>query len=217
MMTQLASKALSPSPTVATTARLHATHLGAWMEIGDRCVLNHVDVGDYSYIERDCDVMNSHIGKFTSIAASVRINPSNHPWWRPTLHHFTYRPGKFGFSDTTQDVDDSVFTWRTEDSVIIGHDVWIGHGAIVLPGVAVGNGAIIGAGSVVTKNVSPYTVVVGNPARVLRPRFEDISVAERLEALSWWDWPHDMLKRRLPLFQGGVTGFLAEAEQTNRS
>lgn len=212
MTTQPASNALSPTPTVASTARLHASQLGAWTEIGDRCVLNHVEVGDYSYIERDGDLMYAHIGKFTSIAASVRINPSNHPWWRPTLHHFTYRPGKFGFGDAEQAVDDSIFAWRAEDRVTIGHDVWIGHGAIVLPGVSVGNGAIIGAGSVVTKEVPPYTVVVGNPARVLRQRFADAGVAERLEALRWWDWSHDTLKRRFPLFRQDVHSFLAEAE-----
>ncbi|GHB14003.1 LbetaH domain-containing protein [Modicisalibacter luteus] len=133
MSTQPASEVLAPSPIVASTVRLHATHLGKWTEIGDRCVLNHSDVGSYSYIERDCDVMYSGIGKFTSIAASVRINPSNHPWWRPTLHHFTYRPGKFGFSDTSQDVDDSAFVWRSKDRVTIGHNVCIGHSAIVLP------------------------------------------------------------------------------------
>ena len=92
----------------------------------------------------------------------------------------------------------------------------IGHGAIVLPGVTIGNGAIVGAGSVVTKDVAPYTIVVGNPARALRPRFEDASCAARLEALAWWEWPHERLARMLPLFQGDTGAFLEAAERESR-
>lgn len=216
MSRQPDSRRLSDAPSCAESARLHQSELGAWTEVGDRCVFNHVALGDYSYVERDCDLMYTRVGRFTSIASSVRINPSNHPWWRPTLHHFSYRPGKFGFAATDQAVDESVFSWRAEDRVDIGHDVWIGHGVIVLPGVTIGNGAIVGAGSVVTKDVAPYTIVVGNPARRLRPRFDDPQVAARLEALAWWDWPHERLARMLPLFQGETRAFLEAAEREGR-
>ncbi|MBY5985877.1 hypothetical protein KUW18_17460 [Halomonas sp. DP5Y7-2] len=208
---QPASTRLSEAPNVADDARLHASQLGRFTEVGSRCVFNHVSLGDYSYIERDGDVMFTRVGKFSSIAASVRINPSNHPWWRPTLHHFSYRPGKFGFSDEA--VDPEVFAWREADRVNIGHDVWIGHGAIVLPGVTIGNGAIVGAGSVVTKDVPAYHIVVGNPARVLRPRFDDPGVAGRLERLAWWDWSDERIKRHLSHFQGDVIRFLEAAEK----
>ncbi|MEQ5819901.1 DapH/DapD/GlmU-related protein [Halomonas sp. SCS19] len=208
---QPTSPRLSERPNVATDARLHHSELGRFTEVGSRCVFNHVSLGDYSYIERDGDVMFATIGKFTSIAASVRINPSNHPWWRPTLHHFSYRPGKFGFSDEALDAE--VFAWREADRVAIGHDVWIGHGAIVLPGVTIGHGAIVGAGSVVTRDVPAYHIVVGNPARVLRPRFDDPAIAERLERLAWWDWPDERIKAHLKGFQGNVEDFLAEAER----
>lgn len=216
MSSQPASRRLSAAPTSAPTAKLHESRLGVWTEVGDRCVFNHVTLGDYSYVERDCDLMFTEIGRFTSIASSVRINPSNHPWWRPTLHHFSYRPGKFGFAGSDQGVDDRIFDWRAEDRVVIGHDVWIGHGAIVLPGVTIGNGAIVGAGSVVTKDVDAYTIVVGNPARPLRPRFEDPETAARLEALAWWEWPHERLARMLPLFQGDTGAFLEAAEGKSR-
>ncbi|MEG3116180.1 DapH/DapD/GlmU-related protein [Salinicola sp. 4072] len=216
MSSQPVSRRLSAAPTSAPTAKLHESRLGAWTEVGDRCVFNHVTLGDYSYVERDCDLMFTEIGRFTSIASSVRINPSNHPWWRPTLHHFSYRPGKFGFAGSDQGVDDRIFDWRAEDRVVIGHDVWIGHGAIVLPGVTIGNGAIVGAGSVVTKDVDAYTIVVGNPARPLRPRFEDPETVARLEALAWWDWPHERLARMLPLFQGDTGAFLEAVEGESR-
>ncbi|ADM96736.1 DapH/DapD/GlmU-related protein [Dickeya dadantii] len=208
MCPQPPSPVLSPEPRLASDVKAHHIELGRWTEVAERTVLNHVSLGDYSYIMNDCDLMFTRIGKFTSIASHVRINPSNHPWWRPTLHHFTYRPGKYRLSDNPATVDEEIFTWRQQDNVVIGHDVWIGHGAIVLPGVTIGNGAIVGAGSIVTKSVPAWTVVVGNPARVLRPRFEDPAVAEKLEQLSWWDWPDEKIRDHLHLFQQDVTAFV---------
>lgn len=80
---------------------------------------------------------------------------------------------------------------------VAGHDVWIGHGALVLPGVRIGSGAIIGAGAVVTRDVAPYTVVAGNPARLVRRRFDPVTT-ERLLALAWWDWPLDRIRAAAP-------------------
>src|SRR5262245_57136447 len=84
--------------------------------------------------------------------------------------------------------------------VVVGHDVWIGHAAIILPGRTVGTGAVIGAGAVVTKDVDPYAIVAGNPARVIRQRFP-AAVAQRLQRLAWWDWDHDRLRAALPDFR----------------
>jgi carbonic anhydrase/acetyltransferase-like protein (isoleucine patch superfamily) len=78
--------------------------------------------------------------------------------------------------------------------------VWIGHGAIVLPGVTVGDGAVVAAGAVVTRNVEPYTIVAGVPARPIKRRFEP-ALAARLQALAWWDWPHDMLEASVEDFR----------------
>lgn len=196
------------SAKVNESAKIVGGHLGRWVEIAERCLLHDVNVGDYSYIQNDCNLMFTDVGKFTSIASAVRINPSNHPWWRPTVHHFTYRPGKFGFQEGGEQLDSEVFEWRKEDQVTIGNDVWIGHGVIILPGVKVGNGSIVGAGSVVTKDVPPWSIVVGNPARVLRPRFEDPTLGERLEAIAWWDWEHKKFEEHLALFQGETLEFV---------
>ncbi len=83
--------------------------------------------------------------------------------------------------------------------VTIGHDVWIGHGAIILPGTTVGNGAVVAAGSVVTKDVASYSIGAGNPAKVVRERFPK-SIWTELEAIGWWDLDHDTLKERVDDF-----------------
>ncbi|MFN3282562.1 MAG: CatB-related O-acetyltransferase [Tabrizicola sp.] len=85
---------------------------------------------------------------------------------------------------------------------VIGHDVWIGHGVLVLPGVRVGSGAILGAGAVVARDVDPYTIVAGNPARPVRPRFAPATVALLLD-VAWWDWPLDRIRAAVPALLAG--------------
>jgi phosphonate metabolism protein (transferase hexapeptide repeat family) len=153
-------------------------------------------MGDYSYITNDGNVIYSQIGKFCSFAAMVRINPGNHPMHRAAQHHFTYRSRQFGMGED----DTDVFGWRRTKMVAIGHDVWIGHGAIVLAGVTIGNGAVVGAGSVVTKDVPPYTIVAGVPAKMIRLRFSN-TIQEAMERIRWWDWSHQQLKDALNDFR----------------
>ena len=188
---------LSLTPLIDPTASLSSVTLGAYTEVGARTTLLEVALGDYSYVVNDSDIAYATIGKFTSIAAMTRINPGNHPMQRASQSHFTYRAS--AYFDGAQD-DEDFFAWRRSHHVSIGHDVWIGHGAIVLPGRNIGDGAVIGAGAVVTKDVPAYAIAVGNPARVLRPRFAP-KIAARLEALAWWDWPHEQLREALGDFR----------------
>lgn len=183
------TKKLGVTPLVHGTAQVVNSTLGRYTEVADRCRLDEVELGDYSYIMQDGSVWCATIGKFANIAAAVRINATNHPTWRPTLHHFTYRAADY-FDGADNDHD--FFAWRRDNRVVIGNDVWIGHGATVLPGVTVGDGAVIGAGAVVSRNVGPYTIVGGVPAKLIRERFPR-PVAERMQALAWWDWDHDRL------------------------
>jgi phosphonate metabolism protein (transferase hexapeptide repeat family) len=151
--------------------------------------------------------MTAMFGKFCSIAAHVRINPGQHPMHRISQHHFTYRAG--GYFEG-EDNEASFFDWRRSLRVAIGHDVWIGHGAVVLAGRNIGNGAVVGAGSVVTEDVPAYTVVAGNPADLIRCRFPH-KVAERIQALAWWDWDHEQLRGALGDFRDlGPEEFLAK-------
>lgn len=197
---------LSVRPLVHETAQVSNTTLGRFTEIADHCRISETEIGDYSYVMEYGMIWCATIGKFANIAASVRINATNHPTWRATLHHFTYRASDY-WADA--DMEQDFFEWRRSHQVRIGHDVWIGHGATVLPGVTIGDGAVIGAGAVVSRDVEPYTIVGGVPARVIRPRFP-AAIVEGFQKLSWWDWEHDRLRLALDDFRRLEAGAFLE-------
>jgi len=208
----MTDKKLSPKPLIDPTAAVAQSTLGAYTEIGPRTKLLEVEMGDYSYVVNDSDIAYATIGKFTSIAAMTRINPGNHPMQRASQAHFTYRASAY-FDGAADETD--FFTWRRSHRVTIGHDVWIGHGAVVLPGRTIGTGAVVGAGSVVTKDVPDYAIVVGNPARVLRPRFP-AAIAQRMLVLAWWDWPHGAIAAALADFRAlSAEAFLEKYEASH--
>ncbi|WP_336740907.1 DapH/DapD/GlmU-related protein [Aureimonas altamirensis] len=184
-------------------ARIHGSAevkqctIGRYCEVGPRCVLRETELGDFSYFERGGEAIYARIGRFTSIAANVRINALDHPMERLTTHKITYRPNEyFRFLP----VDGAFRERRRSRAVTVGHDVWIGHGAVIMPGVTIGNGAVIGANAVVTRDVAAYTIVAGVPAKVLRPRFPP-AIAARIEALGWWNWPPERLFEAIPDMQ----------------
>lgn len=192
----------SPRPKIAETI-IHETVCRREAQIGRRCEIlantriEYAVLGDYSYLGENCDVADAVIGKFTAIANSVRIGAPNHPMGRPSQHRFTYVPEYY---EATASRDRDFFADRRGDRVIVGNDVWIGHAAILLPGVSVGGGAVIAAGAVVSRDVAPYTIVGGVPARPIRKRFED-HVAESLARIAWWDWPDELIFERLADFR----------------
>lgn len=170
---------------------------GAYVEIGQGSRVAHSSLGDYSYCDRYADIANAKIGKFANIAAFSRIGATDHPLHTAACHHFLYRSDDY-WDDAERDPD--FFAHRRSRTAHIGHDTWIGAGAMIKPEITLGDGAVVAAGALVTKDVAPYTIVAGTPAKVLRLR-QPPEVAERLVALAWWDWPHDVLRAALEDFR----------------
>ncbi len=193
-----AGRVLTETPEIDPTAVVRNSDFGRYTYLGPHSMVANAEIGDYGYAMGQNQIAHARIGKFANLATGVRINPSNHPWWRATLHHFTYRSVSYGFGLPD---DEEIFAWRREDQVVIGPDVWLGHNAIVMPGVTVGAGAAIGSGAVVTKDVAPFAIVVGVPAKPLRQRFDDRTVV-KLMRIAWWDWPHERIDAALADFRG---------------
>lgn len=171
------------------SVRLRAAEIGRRCEVLGNSRIEYARLGDYSYLGASCEVADAEIGRFTAIANAVRIGAPNHPVARPTQHRFSYVP-EYYVAGMTRDA--AFFAARRAARVRIGNDVWIGHAAIVLPGVVVGDGAVIAASAVVSRDVAPYTVVGGVPARAIRERFPR-EIAARLQRIAWWDWPDEKL------------------------
>lgn len=164
----------------------------------DYCGLAHhasvinSNIGKYTSVGRYSKIRNSVIGRFCSISWDTTIGANSHPIHKLTTHSFPYNK-QFGIAE-------AVVKDKKEETVCIGNDVWIGANSVILSGIHIGDGAIIGAGAVVTKDVPPYAVVGGVPAKVIKFRF-DKEKQEILTKLKWWNWNPEKIKANLILFQ----------------
>jgi phosphonate metabolism protein (transferase hexapeptide repeat family) len=190
-------KLSADTPFIHPDCEISDSTFGAWVEIGRGSRVARSEFADYAYCDRYADIANTSVGKFANIAAFTRIGPTDHPMDHASLHHFLYRSSYY-WPDAAD--DPAFFAARAARRTTLGPDCWIGHGAIVRPEVTVGAGAVVAAGAVVTRDVAPYMIVAGVPATPLRARFGP-GVAERLIALSWWDWPHERLRAALADFR----------------
>ena len=196
-MTESDLRFTDPSPRIHATAQLKNCRVGRYASIGERTILREVELGDFSYFERHAEAIYCAIGKFCSIAANTRLNALEHPLERTTTHKVSYRPNEyFRYLGMDKEFRDR----RRSKRVTIGHDVWIGHGAVVLPSIAIATGAVVGANAVVTRDVGPYEIVAGAPARPLRKRFSP-QLTERLLESRWWDWLDEKLFAAIPDMQ----------------
>ena len=155
-------------------------------------------IGDYSYVGGNSRVIYADIGKFCSISGSVRLGMGTHTLDKlSTSPIFTEKHNSTGHQWTNVQTDNPF------RRVSVGNDVWIGTGVMVMGGVTIGNGAVIGAGAIVTKDVPPYAVVAGVPAKVIRYRFTEEQIKVLLK-LAWWNLPDSVLRKNTSLFQGEI-------------
>lgn len=145
------------------------------------------------------------IGKFCSIACGAKFlfNSANH-----ALGSLSTYPFPIFFEEWGLPVEDIPRAWDNKGDIVIGNDVWIGYEAVILAGVTVGDGAVVGTRAVVTKDVPPYTIVGGVPAKPIRKRFSE-AVIDRLLVLQWWDWPEERIAASLEAIQSGDIAHMA--------
>lgn len=139
------------------------------------------------------------IGKFCSIACGAKFlfNSANH-----ALGSLSSYPFPIFFEEWGLDAKDVAEAWDNKGNIVIGNDVWIGYEAVIFSGVTIGSGAVIGTRAVVTKDVPPYTIVGGIPAKTIRKRFSDKTI-EALQKLKWWDWPTEKIRQHIKDIQYG--------------
>lgn len=150
------------------------------------------EIGRFTYTGKNFTSWNSKIGSFCSISWNVGIGGANHDFNKTTTHAFLYSKN-FGLMGENEGYE------RFSDECIIGNDVWVAANVTICRGVTIGDGAVIGAGAVVTKDVAPYTIVVGVPAKPLKKRFDEATI-ERLLKIKWWEFPEDMIRENFELF-----------------
>ena len=139
------------------------------------------------------------IGKFCSIACGAKFlfNSANHKM--ASLSTYTF---PLFFEEWGLEKENVAQAWDQKGDIIIGNDVWIGYEAVVLSGVTIGDGAVIGCRAVVTKDIPPYTIVGGVPAKPIRKRFDEETIKE-LQKIKWWDWPEEKIAGKIPAIQAG--------------
>ncbi len=200
------------------TGDMHTVYLNAVVkdpsiEIGDYTIYNDL-VSDPLLFEQNNVLYHypiNHerliIGKFCSIACGTKFlfNSANH-----TLKSLSTYTFPLFYEDWNLEKSNITTAWDNKGDIIIGNDVWIGYEAIIMAGVHVGNGAIIAAHAVVTKDVQPYTIVGGVPARFIRKRFNE-EIIQELEKLKWWNWPIEKIRRCLPYITSGNLNKLSES------
>lgn len=183
---------LGDNSIIGDYGRVENCVFGKHVDIQRYSMIYHSQIGDYTYTGRNFTCWHANIGKFCSISWNVSIGGANHDYNRIAQHAFLYAK-QFGLLDGEPLYD------RFTSKCTIGNDVWIGCNAVICRDVTIGDGAVIAAGAIVTKDVEPYTIVAGVPAKVIKRRCSK-SLADKLINLKWWNLPSKVIKDNLGLF-----------------
>jgi acetyltransferase-like isoleucine patch superfamily enzyme len=178
-------------------SRIHKT---SKVEAGSN--IHNSSMDRYSFCGYDCTIVNCDIGAFCSIANNVSIGQFDHPMEWVSMSPVFYE----GRDSITKKF--STHYVNKGKRTVIGNDVWIGEGALIKAGVTIGDGAVIGMGSVVTKDIDKYTIVAGNPATIIRKRFDDQTI-EVLSQIKWWEFSEEQLYKYAQYFNN-VPAFIKE-------
>lgn len=170
------------------------TTFGQYNVIFRNVLIDSSVIGSHTYVQKNTTIFNSTIGKFCSIATNVSIGPGRHSLSGVSTHpvfflHNTPLVKKYSSEDLVE----------TAQPVTIGHDVWIGEKSIILNGVTIGTGAVIAAGSIVNKDVPPYAIVGGSPAKLIRYRFDEAVIGQLLQS-EWWNRDEQWLQANYKSF-----------------
>lgn len=177
---------------------------------------SNIQVGDYTiyndFVHDPCEFQQNNvlyhypinhdkliIGKFCSVACGVKFLFTSGNHTMKSLSSYTF---PIFFEEWDLDAKDITSAWDNKGDIVIGNDVWIGYEAVIMSGVTIGDGAIIGTRAVVTKDVPTYTIVGGVPAKPIRKKFDEDTIAELLK-LRWWDWEEEKIKNNIEAIQTG--------------
>lgn len=180
------------SVSIGDFSRIQESVLGRNVSIQRNSQIFNSKIGDYTYTGRNLTMWYATIGKFCSISWNVSIGGANHDYGRVTSHAFLYSD-MFDINEGRCGYD------RFQDNCIIGNDVWIAANAVICRNVTIGDGAVIAAGAVVTKDVAPYSIVGGVPAKHLKYRFSNDVIIELLK-IRWWELPYQVIRNKFELF-----------------
>ena len=194
-----------PRPHDRQTVYLNSVVTGEHIEVGDYTIYN-----DFANHPRDFEKNNVlyhspingdklKIGRFCSIACGAKFLFTSGNHTMRSLSNYTF---PIFFDEWNLDAKNICSAWDNKGDIVLGNDVWVGYEAVIMSGVTIGNGAIIGTRAVVTKDVPPYTIVGGVPAKPIRKRFDDKTI-RALENLRWWDWEREKIARSIVAIQNG--------------
>lgn len=183
------------SRSIAFSARVEYSQVSKKAKVWGGCKLFHSSIGDYSYIGQNARLIHAHVGKFCSLAGDGAYGMGRHSLdYISSSSIFTSKRNGTRIKWTDKS------TYEEYKEIHIGNDVWVGTRVLIMGGVNIGNGAVVAAGAVVTKDVPPYAIVGGVPARVIKYRFPE-NVIQKLEASKWWTLDDETLRNNIELFQ----------------